>query len=284
MVALAFGCAAPLDEGGDEGFDHEPAGEHEPGQLTQRIKNGNVGWNPGVVALFTGFVRPCSAVYLLANNGESWVLTARHCITQDGKFNGPLKPASALWVTAQDSPGLQPPSVSFRNSVDYWQNVIGIRQYSTSVDLALLRLGGRLTYYNASTGRTQGIGSYYPASQAASEFEYDWLVCAGYGRERNLGLDTEVEDGSTGAGTARWAELWVGDTTPTFVTVHKNSNQQMIVNGDSGGPCWWSHRWGKALVGINMGVDSASNPTQGSLTNVAGDSPYQDWIFSTLGW
>src|SRR5690606_2375316 len=179
------------------------------GTATAEIKNGNVGWHPGVVALYYGGVRPCSGVYMGSGaNGYVWVLTARHCVTTDGSLQGPLLSPSAIWATAQDNPGLTAPSLAVRYAYSYWQRVVEIRQIHPTVDLAMLRLQAPLDYL-APSGNTMPVYPSNVSNTPTSSFMDKELQCAGYGRAFNLSLPLGQENGTTGAGRARWARLTV---------------------------------------------------------------------------
>lgn len=285
-IGSAFLLSALLLNGCALSPDGQTSPEGEPqqlGHIEQSVVNGNVGWLQGVVALYTGFVRPCSGTYLAGGNNTYWVLTALHCVTTDGELDSPLKPASSMSVTAQTFPGLSPPPMWYVTAVAHWQSIVQIEQFNTLADVALLKLAGKLKYYNHETGGTLDIGSYYPSASESGAFKFATLRCAGFGRERNLWLPPEFEDGSTGAGTARWADLYVTEANFSNLTVSRNGFQQALINGDSGGPCWWYHAYGKTLVGIALKANSTSYPTSARLLNVTGDSSVQDWIFDTMG-
>ena len=249
------------------------------GAAAEEIKNGTVGWHPGVVAVYHGGVRPCSGVYMgQGPRGAEWVLTARHCVTTDGSVSGPLMSASSLWVTAQDNPGLTVPSLAFRQSKQYWQQGTQIVQRSSTTDLALLRLGAPLRYLSPITGNNLVIhASAVSINTPPSSLINKDVECAGYGRSTNLSLPLNVEDGTTGAGRARWARVRINSANSTRFTAPINSLGQTIINGDSGGPCWVVHSHGKVLVGINKSTNSPSSPTVGTFVTVAGNAN-ANWV------
>ena len=73
----ALGCGPQTEQGGrvdvvqDEIINGSPVGDAS---------------NPGAVAVYHNFVRPCSGSLIRGR----WVLTARHCVTIDGNATGPL--------------------------------------------------------------------------------------------------------------------------------------------------------------------------------------------------
>src|SRR4051812_10177034 len=70
------------------------------------VTSANPPQNPGTVAVYHQFVRPCSGTLLRMQ----WVLTAKHCLVfdPDNWQNSPLRPASDIKVVRAISPGLQP--------------------------------------------------------------------------------------------------------------------------------------------------------------------------------
>ena len=59
---------------------------------------------------FTWFPRPCSGTMFSAQNGFTWILTARHCVTTNGAIGGPLANPSQLRVIPGPHPGLANPN------------------------------------------------------------------------------------------------------------------------------------------------------------------------------
>src|SRR6185503_19118555 len=52
------------------------------------------------------FPRPCSSSVLRATNGETWLLTARHCVTVEGTQEGVVIQPSQLRVNQALNPGV----------------------------------------------------------------------------------------------------------------------------------------------------------------------------------
>src|SRR5690606_4917694 len=154
--------------------------------------------------------------------------------------------------------------------------VVEIRQIHPTVDLAMLRLQAPLDYL-APSGNTMPVYPSNVSNTPTSSFMDKELQCAGYGRAFNLSLPLGQENGTTGAGRARWARLTVDYTSPNWLRVPINAQNQIITNGDSGGPCWYVHNYGKILVGISRNSNSASNPTSVWLTAVTGNV-HSSWI------
>ncbi|HTQ04524.1 MAG TPA: trypsin-like serine protease [Polyangiaceae bacterium] len=215
----------------------------------------------GVVALYQNGRMECSGVEM--PNSE-WILTARHCVIgSDGNF----LPLSTFWITNVVSPGQTEPNPSTLPAASY-ANVTALRVYAANVDFAVARLSHKLSGTTAT-----GLGD------GPSALVNKIVECDGYGRNAP----------QTGAyGTLLGSSLQITSTLvyPTSPTVGeivlaKNASGQIVINGDSGGPCFEPTSGGAKIISINSTVNNESAPTQGSSVAVGAGTPWNPWIQTT---
>jgi len=252
--------------------------ELDLGTASDEILNGtNITRNDiGVVAVYFSSGAPCSGTYL----GGRWVITARHCVEEAEGVSWPLFPPSAFLVTSALNPGPTRPSAASLPTGSY-STVTEVRQYSASVDVAMLKLSQALSPATVTppagrTGSTPGLVN-------------STLLCAGYGRNTN----------SSGYGRARKAWLRVNAIrndpddsdrrTDAFLTLEleRNASQQIIHEGDSGGPCFLPFSspggGGVALASVARSIHpNVNNPTHAYAVSVATDVAWSPWIAANL--
>lgn len=225
-------------------------GEDEVGtpQSTQRredaLINGtlvSVSGNPNVAALFHmnicvpgnrtctagqwyWFPRPCTATILRSQPGQSWVLTARHCVTETGAIDGTLVSPGRLRLNPSVSPGIADPLIAPRGF-----DVDRVYEFpygnGSGRDAVLLKLASQLPL---ATNRL--------SIARESDMERP-LTAYGYGRAVPGESTGEEEDGTTGAGKLRMGSpFWVASTAADGSWYTVNSRSPKLWRGDSGGP------------------------------------------------
>jgi hypothetical protein len=160
-----------------------------------------------------------------------WVLTADHCVTQDGRIGGASLPPSAFTISAAWS-ALRPVPTRIER--------IGIRR---GRDVALIFLGAT------------DFGP-VPTQELAQRAVTDDSTILKYGR----GVSAYAQAGpppvqSVADGQYRQANMLVDDVDGGDYTVEMNGTAQQGAGGDSGGPDWVVAPGGRSLVWI-AGVTS----------------------------
>jgi Trypsin len=198
-------------------------------------------------------IRPCSGMQL----SPYWILTAKHCVTDT---NDRLYSFSGVFVSNKLSPGRQRPSDA--------QSAREIILQPNGADAALVRIDG----YSYSPNR---LPLFYPGTTASLVGKT--LTCYGYGNSSGF-AETDIN----GAGTLRSGQMKVSS-----VTVDSNQRDaevyvldplvvgvQLLIRGDSGGPCIYAVRKfdfvSRFLTGIHTygAISPNSSPVDTSVASV----------------
>jgi len=265
-------------------------GEQEPediAAMSDEIRIGttiNAPQNPKVVALYHmsmcdagnpycpvkgqlyWFPRPCSASVLRSKPAETWILTARHCVTPDASFGGVPVAPSQLAVNTSVSPGLALPNPPVGSFIPDAIVPADLAPEDTGYDLALVRVAAELP--------VSGIRVSLPIWQGAVNMPQGALLTAfGYGRRIDTAPD-ELEDGTTGAGTLRRAlNLPLLSVCPgcgrygQYTYTDQNALGQAVVHGDSGGPTFLQSSLSTPfmqVVGVHSTACYSCSPSTGN--------------------
>lgn len=220
---------------------------------------------------FTGWqTRPCSGTVLKRTATETFVLTARHCVTKDGNPFGPLvDPGTAsLRVSGEIAPGpvprgSQPPASAIPGEVF---------AADTTKDLAIVRTPG--TLYMSRPG------PYAIYRGSASALNGAALTVWGYGRF--IKGDECDGDVNSGAGTLRTGRGFsISNVQPDKYTfIPAPTSTQEIWHGDSGGGSFlFSSQFGYSWL---TGVHSGAGGTDRSAVDY-GSGALAGWIEQKLG-
>jgi hypothetical protein len=253
IAALLFAATACS---GEHGIIDEAVGTGEDvGVDSADILNGTsvtAAQNPKVVALyhqamcepgnsfcpvqgqFYWFPRPCSATILRSTAVDTWILTARHCVTTNGTIDGtPLSPNQIVINTSVSAgPALPSPPVG---SFLAGEVVAPAAAGTEAFDLALVRVFAQLP--------VSAVRVSIPIWQGAVNLPNGAPLAAfGFGRKFTH-QDPNFENGESGAGVLRRAfnlpflSACFGCVPyGSYTYTDWNASSQAVVNGDSGGP------------------------------------------------
>jgi hypothetical protein len=189
------------------------------------------------VATNTWFPRPCSAEVLRSMNGVSWVLTARHCVTDNHQIGGNVTSTDNLELISGAqlpilSAGQAPPDAAVNPSNIITMDAISDSDYYHDMALVVVNAS-----WPALVSYPKGLWVGDPPSLSRREFN-----AFGYGvSDPNLDC-AHAPYPSTTAGTARYGGLFSVDsvlnsTTGAYYQYYNSSSYgQWVDCGDSGGP------------------------------------------------
>lgn len=204
------------------------------------------------------------------------VLTARHCVTEDGEPDGPLSPEGELSVT-QDGPG-----VTLGDSEEVLDRV----DYGTSLDVVLLRTKSSFTIEGRSTGESTEI-----FAEHESILQNEFTLCQGYGwLSCDAGTPADILHAglvriNSGAGTGTNEELIYCEQNSSGGCNWGSEPASWLQSfGDSGSSCRWP-----IFVQPNrrrvLGVLSDGDPCEEGYANETAPNVYRDLVQDTMnGW
>jgi hypothetical protein len=177
------------------------------------------------------FPRPCSAMVLRSLPGETWILTAHHCVTRNGEIDGAILQPTQLRVNASLSPGLalpNPPAGSFVPDLVVPELAADLAGY----DIALVRVPAAVP-----------VGSRRVSLPMNDKLNTSQNVVAfGYGRFVETS-PPHCETGASGAGVLRTAQNFRVTSVcagcgafGSYEYFDSNALGQSVWRGDSGGP------------------------------------------------
>ena len=217
--------------------------------------------------------RPCSGTVIKKDGSTNWVLTARHCVTVDGKINTTLNAPTNLKLTSRLAPGTIPTNEN-ANGVDPQGG-----PPSYTVPAAQIVAAGTPAHkddYGQDIAIVKVIGDLQPSQSPQPYPIYannssPWVnrPLTGYGYGRSVPGHCWGHNGS-GAGILRTVSGFSIEATGTNWVEHTSSN---LIGGDSGGPVVTNVPGQfERLVGVNS-----------TGTTAAGGPNLLAWIQSKLG-
>lgn len=248
-MAIAMGATACGFEGETSDAATESLGIYDGVNLSASELNAS-----GLVAVYhpklpdfpNFFPRPCSGVIVRSEGGLSTVLTARHCVTTNGAWNGTLVDPSALRLSPTLSPGPAlpnppPDAVTAFYVTDKQGNLEDVAVVFVPADWSSIA-NNRIGLY---------VGD--PHNLVSQQF-------TGYGYGINVADGSCNTDNSTaGAGVARSGAFFTvtngyleGDGQPSeYAHTAVSTGGQAIYCGDSGGPDEMVGGQGRVLLGVH---------------------------------
>jgi hypothetical protein len=279
LAAACFGCSGATTE-------NEPGAEPEAlGRVEQPILNGTswAGWGDGrSVRISNAGVNGCTAVALRDN----WLLTARHCVTDDGTAEGSLVTTPGnISVTRIGDTVLNPAPVA-----------INLYSHYALKDIAMIRLD-RNVGLDGQTANNRAFTEIYGGPRE----DFSSVFCSGYGRE-NYASQNACTTG--GAGTQDAGEEFASlsatrstivfdQSTETRLTLTPNASNQIHGPGDSGSGC--AVRKGTANSLADWKQVWVANVVSSSCTEVAANNwihdnargpdmvAFRSWVADILG-
>jgi len=228
-------------------------------------------------APFTGWwPRPCSSSVLKRTTTETFVLTARHCVTSDGNINGPLLGAGSLLLSGALAPG--PVPTGGTPPADALPGVVFAAGNPTSAgdrsqDLAIVRVAQQVVIPSTPSA---GNGIFF--TNPGASIVGLGLVAYGYGR--NVTGDCDG-DQSSGAGVLRLGGPYnISSDFGNFYQIPAtDTSGRELWHGDSGGPSYFfSPSSGNAyLTGVHSGFDTST------ILAESGGNALAPWLQSKLG-
>lgn len=278
VPCLAAGCSGA---GADGTFENQEMSEANLGESQEAILGGvEVTTNSyGIVALYhmkkenadaplKWWGRPCSARVLNPHSDRLAILTARHCITQDGNIRSgaPLNTPAQLRVTSAVKPGPSKPDYAFQP-----EEVVD----SPDADLAIIWATGNLKL--PSTVAHVGLNVTPTADYVnfgISQYGYGW------GRED--------DDSSTGILRMGYFYEVTGASSRNYdYSNHPTQAGGGVTHGDSGGPSLLTWVTGPdsshiSVRTVQLGVHSTLDPDLDTGHDAAIAENF-DFIMNELG-
>jgi hypothetical protein len=218
--------------------------------------------------------RPCSGRVIRRNGNEFFILTARHCVTQNSSIMGPLALNGDLKVTTATTPGVIPtfemdgfimPMTAPPASIDATVFAAGANNGQIAEDRAIIKASG----LNITSGRT--------AIYAGTPGELLGITLLSEGYGRSVEGHCYGHNGS-GAGVLRQGYGFRVDQSVASQFVHTFDSiftaGQHQLGGDSGSPLHYMNQ----LNGTRYLVGVTSTQVDG-----AGGADIRQWLQDQLG-
>ena len=190
----------------------------------------------------------CSSTLL----SDRWLLTAHHCVTNDGSMNGPSVSASSLTATLQNG-----------------SSAIGTDLYiHPSSDVALVKLNQSLL---SSTGRPWATPMFLGRSSDLNG-PFQTVYCQGWG------LNTYTD----GWGTLRSAQIQVSQAESDGFTIIP-TNGKIDWEGDSGSSCFVFINGHYNIVGVASTCPNNPSTQTVSSCHLVGADAVRAWVEAYVG-
>jgi hypothetical protein len=197
-----------------------------------------------------------------------WVLTARHCVTSDGRINGPLLPADQVSVSATFEPGrvglaarLADISGNTRDIVLIYLGVADLGEVLEQPIFIVTRSGAKRAEILAESR----LRTSYTVVQFGRGFST--LASGVWGA-------VPPPQPASGSGTFRSARLTPSQITEAGYTLAMNRSTQVGHGGDSGGPTWYTDN------NILYGIGGVQSTCQGTFLPGSPTPPQWRWATS----